>query len=161
MRINWKLTFIGLIAAAFLLGACKDDDNLDPTVTEKVYALSALENAGVSSGVSGTVTFRKIDNTSTRVIIQLTGTKAGDSHPAHIHSGSAGTGGSIVVEFAPVDGATGKSETVVTALKDGTAINYDGLIKYNGHVNVHKSTADIAIMIAQGNIGANSPGGAN
>lgn len=157
MKNSIKLFALGLIAAVLFLGACDDDDDGQPGVTEKSFTLNALDN----SGVSGNVTFRKIDATSTLVIIQLTGTKAGDSHPAHIHAGNAATGGSIVVDFNAVDGASGRSETTVTKLKDGTAINYEGLIAYNGHVNVHKSVAEIAIMIAQGNIGSNATGMSN
>lgn len=154
MKNNIKLLALGLLAAVIFLTACEDDDD-SPSVTETTYALNELN----SSGVKGNVTFRKIDNTSTLIIIQLTGTKAGDSHPAHIHANNATTGGPIVLDFNPVSGDNGRSETTVTQLKDGTPINYDGLIKYNGHVNVHKSIAEIAIMISQGNIGANASNG--
>jgi hypothetical protein len=84
------------------------------------------------------------------------GTAAGNSHPAHIHANNAVTDGPIVLDFNPVDGATGKSETSVTMLNDGTAITYEQLIAYNGHVNVHKSTAEIGVIITQGNIGSNA-----
>lgn len=142
------------MAAALILNSCDDDDDDAPGAMETSYNLNTLDG----SGVSGTVTFRKIDAASTLVIIQLTGTKAGDSHPAHIHANAAAMGGPIVVDFNPVDGASGRSETTLTRLNDGTPINYEGLIAYNGHVNVHKSVAEISIMIAQGNIGANAGG---
>lgn len=151
MKNSIKILSIGLMAAVLFLTACNNDDDT-PDVIEKRYTLSALD----SSGVSGNVTFRKMNATTTLIIVQLTGTQAGDSHPAHIHANSALAGGSIVVDFTPVNGETGRSETTVTALKDGTAITYEGLIAYNGHVNIHKSVAEIAIMIAQGNIGSNA-----
>lgn len=144
-----------LLAAGVLVTACKDDDENGPSqMNEKTYALSELDG----SGVSGTVTFSKQDEASTKITIKLTGTQAGNSHPAHIHANSASEGGPIVLDFNPVDGGTGMSETVVTALNDGTPITYEELIAFDGHVNVHKSATELAVMIAQGNIGSNATG---
>lgn len=156
MKHSIKILSMVVLAAVLFLVSCDDDDD-NPGVVEKSYTLNALDN----SGVSGSVIFRKMSATSTLIIVQLTGTKAGDSHPAHIHANNAAAGGPIVIDFTPVDGATGKSETTVTQLKDGTPITYEGLLAYNGHVNIHKSQAEIAIMIAQGNIGSNAPSGGN
>ncbi|HEU5290736.1 MAG TPA: hypothetical protein VFU05_08855, partial [Cyclobacteriaceae bacterium] len=108
------------------------------------------------SGVSGTVTFHKTNSTTTIITIQLTGTVAGNVHPAHIHGNNASAGGPIVLDLTAVDGTTGQSITTVTQLNDGTPITYEGLISFNGHVNVHKSAAELAVMVAQGNIGSNS-----
>jgi hypothetical protein len=154
MKNSIKFLALGLLAAVLFLASCEDDDD-QPNVVETSYKLGELD----ASGVSGNVTFRKIDNASTLIIVQLDGTKAGDSHPAHIHANNAATGGPIVVDFTPVNGESGRSETTVTALKDGTPITYEGLLQYNGHVNVHKSAAEITIMIAQGNIGSNVSSG--
>jgi hypothetical protein len=161
MKQQLKFWIIGLVIVNLLaVTSCDDydddDNNVQPAVTEKTYTLDPLSN----SGVSGTVTFRK-QNDQTMIIVQLFGTVAGNSHPAHIHSGSAGSGGPIVLDFNPVDGATGHSETSVTALNDGTAVTYEELIAFNGHVNVHLSAAELQVMIAQGNIGSNSQGSSN
>jgi hypothetical protein len=108
--------------------------------------------------VSGTVTFKKQNNQATLITVQLSGTQAGNSHPAHIHSGNMTTGGPIVLDFNNVDGATGRSETTVTQFNDGTPVTYEQLIAYDGHVNIHLSETELATMIAQGNIGSNSQG---
>jgi len=142
-----------VFASAVLFTQCKKDDPQPiATTPDKTYALAALNN----SGVSGTVTFHKQDATTTLITVQLTGTKAGDSHPAHIHAGKAADGGPIVLDFTPIDGATGMSTTTVTKMNDGTAITFEQLAAFNGHVNIHKSAAEIQIMIAQGNIGVNA-----
>jgi hypothetical protein len=57
-----------------------------------------------------------------------------------------------------VDGATGKSETTVTALNDGQTITYEQPIDLDGHVNVHFSPTQLEVIVAQGNVGANSDG---
>lgn len=158
MKQQLKFWIFGLAIVSLLaVTSCDDyddDDNAQPAVTEKTYTLNPLSD----SGVSGTVMFRKQDDQTTMIIVQLSGTQSGNSHPAHIHSGSAGSGGPIVLDFNPVDGATGRSETSVTALNDGNAITYEELIAFNGHVNVHLSAAQLQVMIAQGNIGSNSQG---
>jgi carbon monoxide dehydrogenase subunit G len=162
MKKQMRFLYISLLLISiFCFAGCDDDDyNDDDTPTPnniRIYTLNQLD----SSGVSGTVTFSKVDDKTTNIVIQLTGTQSGNSHPAHIHSGSAGSGGPIVLDFNPVDGGTGKSETMVTKLNDGTDVTYEDLIGFDGHVNVHLSVTEIATMIAQGNIGSNSPGTIN
>jgi hypothetical protein len=156
MKPLWRSCIISLLVINFFFMTSCDDDDDDKSSQEnaKTYALEALEN----SGVSGTVTFRKQNAQTTLITVQLSGTQAGNSHPAHIHSGAAGSGGPIVLDFNPVDGATGKSETTVTMMNDGTNITYEQLIAFDGHVNVHLSATQLDIMIAQGNVGSNSNG---
>src|SRR5690606_12854866 len=108
--------------------------------------------------ISGQVTFTKIDASSTLILIELEGTTAGNTHPAHIHANSASEGGSIVIGLSSVDGATGMSETTITQEDDGTPITYEGLLTYDGYVNVHLSPSALSTLIAQGNIGSNDAG---
>ena len=158
MKNNFRFWITSmLVASVFVLGmGCDDDDDNGPSkaASTKTYTLAQLDN----SGVSGAVTFAKENDATTKVTINLTGTEQGASHPAHIHADAAGSGGAIVLDFNPVDGTTGKSETMVTEFNDGTPVTYEELISYNGHVNVHKSATELAVMIAQGNIGANATG---
>jgi hypothetical protein len=154
------LLIVGLIACGAWMVSCDDGYNDSggesgaPIGQIKTYNLTALGG----SGVSGTVSFQKISSTSTLVKIQLTGTVLGDSHPAHIHSNNSADGGAIAVDLNHVDGETGMSETTIIQLNDATSITYEDLIRFNGHVNVHKSEAELAVIITQGNIGSNSGG---
>jgi hypothetical protein len=59
-----------------------------------------------------------------------------------------------VVSFNDVNGTTGKSMTNVRALNNGTPITYSGLLMYNGYINVHLSMQQLAVIVAQGNIGS-------
>lgn len=156
MKNYRRIWALGLLAASVLATGCDDDDDKDPQTgaMEKVYALSTVDN----SGVSGTVTFTKENESTTKIVIQLSGTIEGGSHPAHIHANAASDGGAIVLDLNAVDGATGRSETMVTSLNDGTPITYDELLAFDGHVNVHKSATELAVIIARGNIGANAAG---
>lgn len=143
---------IAIVAMMTCFTACEDDEDPEPEVMT-TYTLNSVSDPAID----GEVTFTKLDASSTLVRIELMGTTAGNSHPAHIHANSASEGGGIVVHFTPVDGATGISETTVSALSDGTAISYEGLVGYDGHVNVHLSTTEMSTLIAQGNIGSNAP----
>mgnify|MGYP000368125652 CR=1 FL=1 len=107
------------------------------------------------NGISGDITFAERKDGTILATIELDGTPDGVMHPAHIHRNNAATTGPIAVSFTPVDGTTGMSVTSVRALDDGTAINYQALEIFDGYVNVHMSAADLATIVAQGNIGIN------
>jgi hypothetical protein len=148
------LLMLGLIASAlFYLTGCNDDDEPQPQLTgdTKTYTLGSVSNPAIS----GTVTFAERDDDKVLITIQLTGTQSGNTHPAHIHANSAAETGGIVLDLTAVNGADGKSETVVNALNDGTPITYEELLAFDGHVNVHASASDLGTLIAQGDIGIN------
>jgi hypothetical protein len=155
MKTLFKLFLMcGLLALSvvFLTGCDDDDDDPTPQLTGNTtsYPLSAVGGGGVS----GTVTFAERDDDQILITIQLNGTQSGGAHPAHIHANSALEGGGIILDLTAVNGGDGKSETVVSALNDGTAVGYEDLLELNGHVNVHASPDDLTI-ISQGDIGGN------
>jgi hypothetical protein len=116
------------------------------------YVLNPVTNPDIS----GTVTFAERMNGMTLITIELTGTTDGGDHPSHIHNNSAAQGGGIAIDLKNVNGATGKSATSVVQMNNGTAITYAELIDFNGYVNVHLSSSNLATLIAQGDIGANA-----
>ncbi len=107
-------------------------------------------------GVSGTATFAERNDGTALVTLVVTGTMAGGNHPAHIHYNSAEEGGAIAISLTNVNGATGISKTSVMALDNNRAITYEELIAFDGYINVHLSPADLATIVAQGDIGANA-----
>lgn len=136
-----------------VFSGCEDDDEPGPQLTgnSETYPLTGISNPAIS----GNVTFAERDDDKVLITIQLTGTTSGASHPAHIHATTAAEGGPIVLDLTSVDGATGKSETVVNTLNDGTPLSYEELIDFDGYVNVHMSQSDLATLVAQGDIGTN------
>lgn len=155
MKIQLRLLIIASMLASSVpfFSSCDDDDD-GPKLTGNSVEYDLLSQSNPS--ISGSVTFAERSDNSTLVTIQLNGTSSGNTHPAHIHSNTAAEGGGIVVDLTAVDGATGMSETIIEALNDGTAITYDELIDFNGYVNVHLSTSDLATLVAQGDIGQNA-----
>lgn len=112
--------------------------------------------AADDSGISGVAVFEEFSDGTTLISIELDGTQSGDEHPAHIHANTAAEGGGIDLHLNPVDGTTGRSETDVIGLDDGTSITYQELIAYNGHIMVHLSEENLATVISRGDIGGNA-----
>ncbi|MGY5848407.1 CHRD domain-containing protein [Salegentibacter sp. HM20] len=109
-------------------------------------------------GIMGTATFEERMSGETLVTISLEGTPEGGTHPAHIHFNSAEEGGDIAISLNPVDGTTGMSMTQVMSLdgEDGDNISYEGLLEFDGYINVHLSADQLDVIVAQGDIGSNS-----
>lgn len=122
------------------------------TGEQEQYALNEVGD----SGVTGMATFQKRKNGNALVTISLEGTQDGGDHPAHIHANDAASGGGIVVDLKNVAGATGRSMTSVSQKRDGSAVTYDDLIGFDGHLNVHLSPTQLNVLIVQGDIGSNA-----
>jgi hypothetical protein len=149
------LLMLGM-AGTLLLQSCVDElspaDALNLSGNSRTYPLNAVDG----SGISGNVVFEEGEGGYTKVTINLSGTPNGGAHPAHIHVNSAADGGGIAISLQPVDGTTGSSITLVNKLDDGTFIDYEGLIRFEGHVNVHLAYGQLETIVAQGDIGGNA-----
>ena len=148
---------ISSILILFVFTNCSDDDEGSPPPGPQLTGNSEQYNLFSRSdpGISGTVEFAERDDGVTVITIELNGTTAGGDHPSHIHANNAADGGSILVDLSNVDGETGISVTEISALNDGSAATYNDLINIDGYINVHISTADLATLIAQGDVGVN------
>jgi len=157
------LTYADLIDFDGYINVHLSQDNLGTLVAQGAIGQNALTGSSEDyslfsksdPGVSGMATFAERVNGETLVTIQLSGTSAGGDHPAHIHANTAAEGGAVVISFNNVDGESGTSSTNVSQLNDETPITYSELLEFNGYINVHLSGANIATLIAQGDIGQN------
>lgn len=145
VNVHLSLNQIGVIVAQGDIGGNELSGEM------KMYSLNEL----AVPGIDGTVTFERRMNGFSLATIQLNNTPDGGLHPAHIHANSAAEGGGILVSFNPVDGTTGMSKTNLRALDSGTPLMYADLLTIDGYVNVHLSTAQIGVIVAQGDIGGN------
>jgi hypothetical protein len=137
----------------FVFSSCsKDDVPAVTVVNSKVYDLGAVG----TSGISGTATFIEKSDATVSIELDLKNTPQGGIHPAHIHLNTAAEGGDIALTLTAVDGSTGKSTTTFKTLKDGSAINYQALINFDGYINVHESANNLGTLVAQGDIGQNA-----
>jgi hypothetical protein len=141
-----------VLVIPFIFSGCSKDDA--PTVTavnSKVYDLGTVGTAGVS----GKATFIENSDATVSIELELLNTPQGGSHPAHIHLNTAAETGDIALTLNAVDGSTGKSTTTFKTLDNGTAINYQTLINFDGYINVHLSANQLGTLVAQGDIGQN------
>lgn len=127
------------------------------TGESKTYDLTEVD----VPGTSGSATFEKRKNGDILATLTVAPTTDGEMHPAHIHMNTAAETGSIVFTFESIDGATGNSVTNMETLDDGTSIDYDDLLNFDGYINVHKSALEMESIIAQIDIGQNELTGQN
>jgi Cu/Zn superoxide dismutase len=117
----------------------------------KSYNLSSV----AVPDISGSVTFEERISGEALATLSLENTPEGGSHPAHIHFNTAADGGGIALTFNPVDGTTGMSKTHIAALNDGSPFQYADVLDYDGYINVHLASDQLATIVAQGDIGQN------
>lgn len=120
-------------------------------VDGRTYPLQEVDG----SGVNGTATFYPAARgEGTYVVLNMEGTQEGGDHPAHIRAGAFGDdNGEVVITLNNVEGGTAESVTFVDAYDDGTAVSFDELSEYEGHITVAQSPEDETV-VAQGDIGA-------
>jgi hypothetical protein len=119
-------------------------------VVSTTYPLASVSDPNIS----GTATFQQINN-QTKITIQFSGTTPGQMYPAHIHHNSVAIGGGIAVSLNDVNGSSGRSVTIVSAMNNNTPLTYQDLLNFNGYINVHLSATQLSTIVAQGNIGSN------
>lgn len=153
----YKFVFVLLVIPAFFLGCSNDDDNMNPPDDERtvINQTSYDLQARSDSGVTGTATFKENSDNTLTVELDLQNTPMGGEHPAHIHFNTAAEGGGIALTLGTVDGDTGESSVTFNALDDGTPITYAELINFDGYINVHLSSTQLDVIVAQGDIGQN------
>lgn len=130
------------------LNGCKKDDVDNVVLQETSYPLISLN----ASGVTGTATFTENSDGTTYILIELVGSNTSE-HPAYIRYNNYVEGGANAITLK--DCTCLVSETVVTKLDGGTNINYDGLLKFNGHVAILASKTDDTV-VAVADIGTNA-----
>jgi hypothetical protein len=145
MRKTFKISSSILIITATIylmaFSGCTKDKTTPPRSTS--YDLNVKDVLGVT----GKVTFTETSSTLTTIDISLTNAPTG-THPAQLCSGPAVEGGLVIIDLNPVD-VTGKSSTVSSTL------TYDKILTYDGFVKVLKSSTEMNVILAQGDIGGN------
>ena len=163
---TWKTLMI-LTAFISILSCSDDDDDMPPNIDPPSNPVTVTKSIEYDLGskavpsISGKAIFKEYSDNSVTIELDLMNTPAGGQHPAHIHYNTAADGGDVALTLGTVDGDTGKSEIAVTALNDGTAINYDQLVAFDGYINVHLSSDELQTIVAQGDIGMNDLTGAS
>lgn len=135
------------------MSSCTSDNNVDVLNKQnsRVYILDFVSDPAIS----GVVEFKENSNGSVLIEIELINTIEGESYPAQINMGTAVEAGMVVANLTPVSGTTGKSSTTLSALSDGSPINYNSLLSFDGYLSVSLSPNDLGTLVAEGDIGIN------
>lgn len=121
-----------------------------PVATGRIITVNLT--AQNNSGQTGTATFTDLMNGKTKVEVKISGAPQGVSQPSHIHTGTCASAGAVKYPLNAI--MNGSAETTLdVSLSDILA----GLPLY---INAHKSTAEINVFTACGDIkdtGATAP----
>jgi len=151
MTKNLFKYFMVIVAfVAFTMVSCGDDDDMT-TGNDISYDL----NERSDSDISGDIEFVELENGMIQAEITLSGTSSGTTLPAHVHMNSAAQGGDILVSLTPVAGATGSSVTIFDKDDSGNALTFAQIDDLDAYVNIHKSSSELDVIVAQGDIGSN------
>lgn len=137
-----------LVCLTVIISGCSKDDVSAVILQSKEYKITSANG----SGITGTATFTEDSNGQTSILIELDNTDT-ETHPAYIRYNSANEGGPVAITLKACTCSVGT--TIVTKLDDGTPIDYDGLLKLDGHISISDGPESIKLIVATANIGSN------
>jgi CHRD domain len=104
-----------------------------------------------TSGIAGTVYMVDYGMNITLIVVDMINADPSLSYPAHIHLGSCGSNGDVVVPLENINGATGLSITMTSA-------TYEDISGGDHYINVHRPE-DLSSIVACGEVGINTDAG--
>ena len=128
-----------------------DIGNNELTGETKIYPLDSVD----VTATSGTATFAKRKSGEILATVLVQPVIDGELYPVHIHENHALQPGNILLSLNPIDGHTGKSQTNVNQLDDGTEFTFEELVMLDGNLDVHLSETDLTTVLTRGDIGQN------
>lgn len=137
---------------------CKDDEGDVPAeFTGRSIRYDLL--SGSDFNYHGEALFEEKGDGSTRITLKLEGVESSGAvyFPVHLHHGPYEQEAEMAAMLQPVDARTGESVTHIQFLMDDSAITYEELLDFDGHIKVHlgESGEDKEVILAFGNIGRN------
>jgi hypothetical protein len=137
-----------------LLGACSQEEEGIYTGRMEAYSLERMSDFDFQ----GVATVRELRKGGIEVEVQLTGpsTDAIYYYPAHLHYGEYLDFEAPMAQMLnPVDARVLLSITSINSLADGTSMNFDDFLNFEGHIKIHlaEDGPDYQIILASGNVG--------
>ena len=157
--MNLRFKFSCIILALSFATACKPSDEVN-LYTGNEVDFELLPGDFDGNTTSGNLMIKERTDGNAEIEITLNGIIQGASHPAHLHFGSLEANGLMASLLNPVEetNGIGKSSTLLTALDNGTIINYASLLVFDGSVKIHfeQTGALKHVILGATNIGINS-----
>ncbi len=151
--IIYKILCSYIIGLCCLLISCdSNDDFFGRSISYELVDISSSYQGG------GTILIREQADGAMVIDIQIQPTGSGGLHPAHLHYGTYDTpDGEMAALLNPVDAQSGFSSTELSQLLDGTAIDFQGIMEFDGSIKIHMDDgANKKVVLAAANIGINS-----
>ena len=109
----------------------------------------------------GVAIVREIRDGGVELELLLEGEKSAEPYfyPAHLHRGSYDSDHTPMAQMlSPVDARTLISSTIITQLADGSKMDFNRFLEFDGHIKVHlaEDGPDYDVILVVGNVGANS-----
>src|SRR5690606_25855138 len=142
MRKKFPLLYLFMLS--IVLAGCSNDspENTDEITPNSVtYQLNSV----AKPEVSGKITFKKIDDATTEVTLQLNGSST-DINIGHFHLNNALQGAPVAIPLNKIECDCENSITIVTKLDNGQAISYEELVNFNGYVDIHRSESEMDVI---------------
>jgi len=150
-----KLVMLSMGLLSGLYFGCQENETNPSALTGKSVSYS-LFTGDEEWGFQGEVTFSERVDGLAVITFDLSGPRDVSQFPAHLHYGSYSVEADIASMLTPIDGGTGRSETLITQLANGQKIAYSELLEFNGHIKIHLGDGDNKnVILAYGNIGSN------
>lgn len=152
------LTLMLFLIFSISLSSCEKKDVA--TTTSSLRTKEIILNPTAGNAQSGKAVIAENADHSFNVNITLQSTVKDTVMIMHIHNGSITSPGTIAIPLTNITGtangqATGTTLNITSATSATGAtvpVSYDNVITYAGYFNIHYSAAQIANVVANGNI---------
>lgn len=149
---------VSCVIMLFFLMACGTDQD-EGYYTQNFISYPLIP--GSDFDFEGMVNIRELRIGGLEVELILSGEKTTEPYfyPAHLHFGAYDNPVAPMAQMlSPVDARSLSSITVITQLHDGSAMNFDRFINFDGHIKVHlaEDGPDYNTILVVGNVGANA-----
>lgn len=128
-----------------------DEELPDVSGRNFIYELKSVSD----HGIDGLIKIRERNDGTTQLELLLNRIDDDGIYPAYIHFDNALEGGGIAITLESVDGQSGNSVSEIGMLDSGTAITFDELKEFDGHLNIQLDD-DQGGLAAQADIGRNA-----
>lgn len=131
--------FVFLLLIPFFLISCSDNNSVDADLTGQAVNFELIPGNVQGNQTTGTLIISERNDGSAQIDIELQNIIKNANHPVHLHFGSLNDDESIATILNPVieENGVGKSSTILTALEDGTPLQYDQLMSFDGSIRIH------------------------
>lgn len=151
------ITLFLAVILSFSFSSCDKKDVTTSTTTLRIKEITLSPTAGNTQ--SGKAVIAENADHSFNVSITLQNTVKDTVMVMHIHNGSIASPGTIAIPLSNITGTGGQAvgnttniTTATSATNTNVPVTYDNIITYLGYFNIHYSAAQIAKVVANGNI---------